>query len=698
MKKNRIYVIALAALMILGGCAKEEFEAPVSVKKETGAIDFTAQSFNASIATADETRTYIGEDNKIYWTKDDRVSVFCSSTDNLQYTFTGETGSRTGILHKIVSGASAGTELDRNYAFYPYDASNSISGEGVMTVNVPATQTYSEDTFGAGANLMAAVTTGTGDYDLQFKNAGGYLVIQLYGEATVRKLVLTSTAGEKLSGKADIAFDNTGAPVLTMHSDASSSITLDCGDGVKLGKSVDKATEFWFVLPPVTFSQGFSLQVVCDEGSFAKQKSTAGTIHRNGIVTVSPFSVSTRAGKFIGLSCAPEIFDAQKIVTLLGDQIQDFGLSEGVLELLINILNKNGDIKISRVIYTTNDPKGNVVEASGLVAFPTSLPETGLIDRSTTYDKITSVQHYTCNIDEAPSVLDLPVEMLVSMKAGNDVVVLSDYVGYGVSRTGDLQHPYIHNKLTGAACADLIEAAQDYVAQEGLTRAKDWEIELMGYSQGGAATISTLLELEARGYENIGKVYAGGGPHDLIGFMDKFIKNPETPFRRTGFIAYLIRGLVYGDRLDVDFHNVFNEYVFTSGAFDKFSTLGVDDWSGILGTDIRNLLHADFFAADNDYNGNEDVKKVIESVNRNSVINYNLKNASHVTLYHSPSDDTVLYDCSKNASAKWGCPLVNLDSKAHDDAGIEFFCRYFDTIWVGIIPINVWDVVKGFLL
>lgn len=691
MKKNRIFVIALAALMILGGCAKEEFEAPVSVKKEAGAVDYSAQSFNASIATADETRTYIGEDKKIYWTKDDRVSVFCSSTDNLQYTFTGETGSRTGILHKIVSDALAGTELDKNYAFYPYDASNSISGEGVMTVSVPATQTYSEDTFGAGANIMAAVTTGTGDYDLQFKNAGGYLVVQLYGDATVRKIVLSSTAGEKLSGKADIAFDNTGAPVLTMHNDASSSITLDCGDGVKLGKSADKATEFWFVLPPVTFSQGFSLQVVCDEGSFAKQKNTAGTIHRNGIVTVSPFSVSTRAGQYVGLMRAEETWTIDKVLEYAASSYDKISGYVGIIKLFVMLSSskiETGDISLSRIIYTTTDPNGNIIEASGLVAFPMYI-----INQSTSYDKIVSVQHGTCGIDESPSLDDVPKEILPVLKKGNDVVVLADYLGYGISRTGDLQHPYIHNKLTGSTCADLIEAAQEYVESKGLTRASDYVIELMGYSQGGAASISTLYELESRSElaKHIGNVYAGGGPYDLKVFLDKFLE--DKVYDKAAFLAYLIRGIVYGEGLDVDFHNLFAPEVFqgANSAFMKFSTVpNVGSWNSSLGSDLTKVLHPDFFV--DGYNGNEDIIEFLDALFKNSCTRSVPVNKDKIKLYHSPNDKTVLYGCTEAAAETWSIKsenVIDLEMDNHADAGIEFFAKYINE--------DFWDIIKKFL-
>lgn len=695
MKKTRISLCVLAGLLIFGGCVKENLEAPAVRTVEAGSIDYDAPAFMAQAPVSDDTRTSIGTDRKITWTADDRISVFSASTPNLQYTFTGNTGDATGTFNKIAGDYPEGASLGANYAVYPYSASNTINDDGVITVTLPSTQSYSAKSFGAGANIMTAVTSSTSNRNLQFKNAGGYFVVKLYGDATVERIVLTSTAGEKLSGGADIAFNAEGIPSLTMHTDASTSVTLDCG-GVKLSNDASKPTDFWFVLPPTAISQGFEIQVVCSGSSFAHHITKKGNILRNGIISSNSICVRTTPGAFLGLIPGTEVetIDTDRLVEIAESMVDDISKYESLIKIALGIARLgaiNNDIMLSRVEYTTTDVDGNIVVASGMIAYPKSIPETGGFDWSKSYDKIISVQHYTCDIEEAPSGLEAPVEMLVSLKKGDNVVVLADYLGYGSSKTGDLQHPYIHNKLTGTACADLIEAAKGYVSSKGLSPAKNWKVDLIGYSQGGAATISTLLELENRGYTNIGDIYAGGGPHDLSVFLNTFLSDPDTPFNRTGFVAYLMRGLIYGERLDVDVHNIFAERVFTSGVFDRFSKDGVGSWSDKLGKNLRNLLHPDFF--EKDYNGNEDIKKFMEAVDRNSLVNFKPKNASKIKLYHSPSDDTVLYDCSVQAKEKWGCTLYDLESEHHDDAGIEFYAK-----WLGkIAGIDIWETAKGFL-
>lgn len=688
MKKTRISILVLAGLLILGGCVKENFEVPAVRTVEAGSIDYDAPAFTAQAPGSDETRTSIGTDKKITWTADDRISVFSASTTNFQYTFTGNTGDAAGTFNKIAASYPEGASLSTNYAVYPYSASNTINDEGVISVTLTSTQSYSQKSFGAGTNIMTAVTSSTSDRSLKFKNAGGYFVVKLYGDATVESIVLTSTAGEKLSGGADIAFSAEGTPSLTMHPNASSSVTLDCG-GVKLSDSSSKPTEFWFVLPPTTISQGFEIQVVCSGSSFAHHITTSGSIRRNGIISSSPICVRTTPGAYIGLTGEQEIWNEDKILTLANDLVDNLSDYESLINTALSTAKTLGiiersDIKLSRIRYTTTDRDNNIVVASGVVAYPVNVITPILwwenVEKKTSYSKIVSMQHVTWGINETPSET-IPYEAAIAFKSGNEVVVMADYLGYGASRTGDLQHPYIHNELTGTTCADLIEAAQDFMTKEGLTRANNWTIDLIGYSQGGAATISTLLELEDRGYSNIGEVRAGGSPLDLKAFMNKFIDNPEVTFNRTGFIAYFIRGLVYGEKLDVDFHNIFAERVFTSGAFKKFSTnADVSSWHSFLGTDIRNVLHPDFFAPD--YNGNADIIKIVESMERNSLYHYKPKNASKIKLYHSPNDDTVIYDCSKNAADAWGIKLNNLEKESHDNAAAEFYGKYLnETIW-----------------
>ena len=78
----------LAAIAALASCSVKE---PVGPER-------TADSpiLHASFEGLEATRTFVGEDLRLFWTADDRISVFPGTTDNLQYRFLGGTGDRSG--------------------------------------------------------------------------------------------------------------------------------------------------------------------------------------------------------------------------------------------------------------------------------------------------------------------------------------------------------------------------------------------------------------------------------------------------------------------------------------------------------------------------------------------------------------------------------------------------------------------------
>ena len=244
-----------------------------------------------------DTRTYINEKNQLRWNADDRISVFAATTENRSYRFNGETGDNSGTFSSVGNAAGTGSSLKKNYAVYPYREENAIAQDGSMTVVLPATQHYVENSFGLEANTMTAVTRDAYDIFLPFKNVGGYLKICLYGEdVTVKSITLRGNNGEKLAGKATIKLDAKGMPSVTMSDEATSAITLDCGDGVSIGTTAETATAFWIVLPPTKFEKGFSITVTDTDGGIALQtKDTEFEVTRNIIKPMEPMFLIIRA-------------------------------------------------------------------------------------------------------------------------------------------------------------------------------------------------------------------------------------------------------------------------------------------------------------------------------------------------------------------------------------------------------------------
>lgn len=365
----------------------------------------------------------------------------------------------------------------------------------------------------------------------------------------------------------------------------------------------------------------------------------------------APFEEPGESNKFLSGIIAEKHIDKTEIAS----QVADFASSQGINipeELLSSLI---CSIDVAAIEYNTTGVDGKQVTVSGVIAIP---------EETISYEHLLSIQHGTLDMEDAPSKQLFYYEMMPVVSG--HIVVMADYLGYGSSQTPDRQHPYLHNKLTGTACADMIEAAREYLKYKSITENDD-DIELLGYSQGGQATIATLLELEERGQaESIRGVYAGGGVYDLINTLEVFTSPTIGP------MSYM--------------HTGYAPEVIDEGLNEMFSTRPLSEWHNALGNDITKVLNPDFFAAP-DYNNNKDVMAVIEALRKNSLVNTSFQPQTPIMLYHSPKDDFVPYSNAVNAHKLWqSSTLVDLSMPSHVLGGVEFMLRYMG-LWELIGPI-----------
>lgn len=360
------------------------------------------------------------------------------------------------------------------------------------------------------------------------------------------------------------------------------------------------------------------------------------------------------------------------------DMVMDYAASQGINLPEILISGLLCDVDVAAITYTTTGPDGASVTASGVIAMPAG---------TTSYDHLLSIQHGTLDMEEAPSLQLFYYEMMPVVSG--HVVVMADYLGYGASQTPDRQHPYLHARLTGTACADMLEAAREYLRSKSITEAGN-AVELLGYSQGGQATVATQLELESRGWTGrIRKVWAGGGPYDLETLLQAFLNDDGMPaaYPRSGYLPYLIRGMAYGEGLTVSDENLYAPAVIEKGLNKLFSTRPLSEWHAALGTDITRVLHPDFFAAP-DFNGNADVLAIVSALRKNSLVNASTAPQATVSLYHSPLDDFVPYSNAVSTHALWtNSTLTDLSMPGHVMGGMEFMLRYM----------GLWEIVGPML-
>lgn len=330
------------------------------------------------------------------------------------------------------------------------------------------------------------------------------------------------------------------------------------------------------------------------------------------------------------------------------------------------------DVDIAAITYNTTGVDGSKVIASGIVA---------MCANTKSYENLLSIQHSTLDMEEAPSISLLNYEIVPVLK--KRVVVMADYLGYGASQTPTRQHPYLHIASTGTACADMIEAAREYLRSKEIKENSD-KVELMGYSQGGASTVATVLEMERRGISSrIIGVHSGGGPYDLIGMMSQFIAAGNIPYPRTGYLPYLIRGMQYGEQMSLDPSKIYAPRVLNEGFLTVFESQPLSAWHEPLGQDLTQVMHPDFYVTPN-YNNNSEIAKLVAALQKNSLLSVPAPN-TEITIYHSRTDDFVPFANAEVAHAKWkNSTLVELSSTGHIASGLEFMLKYM----------GLWDLIN----
>ena len=295
MYKTKIFTIVFSAILIAFSCAREDkFAGKIGQQSGSGEMFYatTEEQTTPDNSGTPGTKVYADENMRVLWNADDVISIFNQSTYNYQYNFNGEDGDNYGSFAEVpVSGFISANPINQVIAVYPYATSNKVNNAGTaVTMNLPAEQTYKAHSFGIGANSMIAVTTNN---FLAFKNVGGYLSFRFYGDdISISSIELRGNNHEKIAGKASIAVSSTTAPAVTMDGTATETITLVCDPPVKIGTTAATYTDFWFVVPPTTFSNGFTITVTDTlGGTFEKSTSNSFTVTRNQMDWMNPLKV-----------------------------------------------------------------------------------------------------------------------------------------------------------------------------------------------------------------------------------------------------------------------------------------------------------------------------------------------------------------------------------------------------------------------
>ena len=258
---KKLTIISMAALLLLAASCKKE-------KKTEAGGDAVFRATTETHSGDSKTQLVVDQDGQkaVIWNSGDAIKVFDANTPRNAYEFTAVSGGKSTTSFSGNAPESF-FESSSYTAFYPSD---NVSHDGSnYKITLPDTQTYAENSFGPGANPMAAKSETT---ELSFKNICGLLKLQLYtvpDARSVKSITLKSNKSDEMlwgTGTVDVSnFNDASKPslgTLTVPDDKDgSTLTLDCSSSEPL--SIDKTdpSVFYFVVPSGTLAGGFTVTV-----------------------------------------------------------------------------------------------------------------------------------------------------------------------------------------------------------------------------------------------------------------------------------------------------------------------------------------------------------------------------------------------------------------------------------------------------
>lgn len=257
---RKLYLFGmLAMVLLLASCKKE---------KETG-----SDPFNISAGIENDGSKTLLDGFKVKWILGDKIRVYDNKPHDDNYdgiVFTSKTLSNDDQTANFTCNASESIAESGSYwAIYPETGSYN-RGTGLFSFNMPNTQTYHSNNTPMLFPMVATASKnakGSGVF-FYFQHAFGVLKISATGNTPITSIELTD-ANNYLSGNFTVRPD---ASTLNHVSGGSKTITMSVSN-VTLTST---PTDFYFVLPAGSLSNGFTVKFLNNSGE-VKTTSYPGT-------------------------------------------------------------------------------------------------------------------------------------------------------------------------------------------------------------------------------------------------------------------------------------------------------------------------------------------------------------------------------------------------------------------------------------
>ena len=284
------------------------------------------------------------------------------------------------------------------------------------------------------------------------------------------------------------------------------------------------------------------------------------------------------------------------------------------------------DISVYKMVYKTT-VNGQKINASGLICVPVTPGSYPVL----------SFQNGTNTLNaNAPSAAPsgLSYRMIEIMASMGYIVVIADYPGFGESV--QIPHPYLVKEPTVQSLVDMLYATKEFASSEipGITLNNEYY--LLGYSQGGWATLALhkALELDYSNDFNLKGSVCGAGPYNISLLMQNMLGAPT--YSMPVYLGYILNAYSYYNQFTNPISDIFKDPYAAKVSTLYTGLLSSDQINSQLTTSIPGLITADFLTG---YASSAKFSSIRDALNNNSIPAWH--SYKPLLLIHGGSDTQV---------------------------------------------------------
>ena len=632
MKKLTICILSALALV---SCVREW--SPEEVLQEEGLVERTWT------VAMDGTRATLDESLRPVWEVGEHLSVYDHVAKVGRVFEVTAVEGRTATISGTISAGDFPFD-----AIYPSKSAGAWSSDGTNTLKLPATQQIP-----AGRKVCPDVLVSTAHSDspdgvILFHNISSLLKVKIERE-----------------GIADFSIRLAGASRTDVRSYQAAAAEGTFATG-----------SYYIAVDPGTYASGMT--VVCSDGfgmEFEKSSATPLEAAVNGILNLGTISDGT-ARRYYRV-------DSEKTYSNMNALLDETGLSGSLgssASLLPYLFSVNESVRAINYTYRSVDPQGKPTDLSARVYIPQKA-----LDGTQALTGIALANHGTIASNaECPTVV-AQYEGAFAWK--NYAVVMSDYYGFGVSKT----HPqaYLDPETTARGNLDALFCAQQLMKDRSVTLPATFYN--IGYSQGGFNAMANLRYVSQHPELGVSfqKSFCGGSPFDVVKTWESYLA--ETYANALRFVPLTLVSFNEAQKLGLDYSHLFQEPV-CSHVQDwilskQYNTAQIQQ---MISNATGSMELSAFMTPEMMSGTGSDFAAIMEVCRRFSLTSGWVKPAagSSIYIFHSTQDDSVPYanftSMRNYLSGADHDTIITWDSGdygSHVDACIQFIVKIVLLYW-----------------